>query len=65
MPVCELKGMEVPSSVMKRGFMNALSPTAVSEVSLGKSICHFILSSPLRMINSLDLSLDMKALSPS
>ena len=43
-----------------------LSLVVVSVVSLGKSIRHFISSSPLRMINSVDsLSLNKKASSPS
>ena len=49
--------MEVPSSVMIRGEANVqLYSAVVSIVSLGKSIHHFISSSPLRIINSLESS---------
>ena len=55
------KSWEVPSKMMTRGLENVfVSPTAVREVSLGKSIHQFISSSPLRMINSLESSSSLK-----
>ena len=53
-----MEWMEIPSKMIERGLRNArlLLPSVVSDVSLGKSIHHFISSSPLRMINSLESS---------
>ena len=51
---------------MERGLQNVkLSSTVVSDVSLGKSSHHFTLSTPLRMINSLDASSKQNASFPS
>ena len=52
MSACEERVIEVLSRLMERGKRNVTLPTTVvSEVSLGKSIHHFISLSPLRMIN--------------
>ena len=51
------KSWEVPSKMMTRGLENVfVSPTAVREVSLGKSIHQFISSSPLRIVSTVDSS---------
>ena len=65
-----MKHKETPSRVTERGQRNVpLCSPVVSEVSLGRSIHYFSSSSPLRIINSLDLpissSSNFKALQPS